>query len=60
VFAPFENLHDNEDIIRTWVNIKDVLKISAKGSHKSWFDEESSQFSGKQAETSVTAGSEPK
>jgi hypothetical protein len=52
-----ENLHDREDIIRALVNIKDVIKLSATESlglyelkqHKLWFDEECSQFSGKQA-----------
>jgi len=47
-FAALENLNDDEDIIRTWENIKETSKTSVKESlglhelkqHKSWFDEE--------------------
>ena len=43
-----ENLSDDEDINRTWENIKENIKTSAKESpgphelkqHKSWLDEE--------------------
>jgi len=31
-FATLENLNDKEDINRAWENIKDNIKISAKGS----------------------------
>ena len=45
-FAALENLGDSEDINRTWKNIKENIKISAKESlglyelkqHKPWFD----------------------
>jgi len=47
-FAVLENLSDSEDIKRTWENIKENFKTSAKGSlglqelkqHKPWFEEE--------------------
>jgi len=47
-FASLENLNDDEDVNRTWENIKEHIKTSAKESlglhelkqHKSWFDEE--------------------
>jgi len=47
-----ENLNCSEDIDRTWENIKENVKISAKGGlhlyelkqHIPWFDEEYSQF----------------
>ena len=47
-FAALENLNDDEDIHRTWENIKENIKTSAKerlGLHelkqnKPWFDEE--------------------
>ena len=43
-----ENLNDDEDVNRTWENIKENIKTSAKESlglhdlkqHKPWFDEE--------------------
>ena len=43
-----ENLNDDEDVNRTWENIKENIKTSAKDSlglhelkqHKPWFDEE--------------------
>jgi hypothetical protein len=46
-FAALENLGDSKDINRTWQNIKENIKISAKESlglyelkqHKPWFDE---------------------
>jgi len=55
-----ENLHDSEDIIRALVNIKEFIKVSATEGlglyelkrHKPWFDEECSQFSGRQAKKS--------
>ena len=45
-FAALENLTDDEDINRTWGNIKGNIKFSAKESvglhelkqHKTWFD----------------------
>jgi hypothetical protein len=49
-FAAVENLNDGEDINRTWENIKEDIKISAKETlygwkqHKPFFDEECSQF----------------
>ena len=47
-FAALENLNDNEDINRSWKNITENFKTSAKRSpglhelkrHKPWFDEE--------------------
>jgi hypothetical protein len=47
-----ENLDVSGDINRAWENIKENIKISARGSlglherkhHKTWFDEECSQF----------------
>jgi len=47
-FAALENLNDDEDVNRTWENIKENIKTSAKeilGQHefkqnKHWFDEE--------------------
>ena len=47
-FSSLENLNDDEDVNRTWENIKENIKTSAKGSlgmhelkqHKPWFDEE--------------------
>ena len=42
--AALGNLSDNEDINRTWENIKENVKTSAKlyelKQHKPWFDEE--------------------
>jgi len=43
-----KNLYDSEDANSAWENIKENIKISAKGSirlyewkqHKPWFDEE--------------------
>ena len=43
-----ENLNEDEDVNRTWENIKEDIKTSAKESlgvhewkqHKPWFDEE--------------------
>ena len=47
-FAGLENLNDDEDVDRTWENIKENIKTSAKESlglhelkqNKPWFDEE--------------------
>jgi len=47
-FAAVENLNDDEDVNRTWENIEENIKTSAKESlvlhelkqHKPWFDEE--------------------
>jgi len=47
-FAALENLNDSKDINRTWENIKESIKTSAKESlglyklkqHKQWFGEE--------------------
>ena len=47
-FAAVENLSDGEDIKMVWLNIKEIIKTSAKESlglhelkqHKPWFDEE--------------------
>jgi len=47
-FAALENLNDDEDVNRTWENIKENIQTSAKESlglhelkqHKLWFDEE--------------------
>jgi len=47
-FAALENLNDDEDVNRTWENIKENVQTSAKESlglhelkqHKPWFDEE--------------------
>jgi len=47
-FAALENLNDDEDVSRTWENIKENIKTSAKEclglhnlvQHKHWFDEE--------------------
>jgi len=51
-FAALENLNDSQGINRSWKNIKENIKTSAKESlglykqkhHKSWFDEECSEF----------------
>jgi len=51
-FAALENLSDKEEINRSWEDIKENIKTSAKGSlglyslkqYKPWFDEECSQF----------------
>jgi hypothetical protein len=48
-----EKLNNSEDVNRAWDNIKENIKILAKGTlglngwkqHKPWFDEECSQFS---------------
>ena len=45
-FAALENLNQDKDVNRTWENIKEYIKTSAKESvhewkqHKPWFDEE--------------------
>ena len=47
-FAALENFNDDEDVERTWENIKENIKTSAKESlglhewkqNKPWFDEE--------------------
>ena len=47
-FAALVNLNEDEDVNRTWENIKENIEISEKGSlgvhewkqHKPWFDEE--------------------
>ena len=47
-FAALENLNDDEDVNRTWENIKENIKTSVKDSlglnelkqHEPWFDEE--------------------
>jgi len=47
-FAALEKLNDDEDVNRTWENIKENIKTSANESlglhemkqHKPWFDEE--------------------
>jgi len=47
-FAALENLNNDEDVNRTWKNIKENIQTSAKESlglhklkqHKPWFDEE--------------------
>ena len=46
-YAVLENPNEDEDVNRTWENVKEVIKSSAKGSlgthewkqHKPWFDE---------------------
>ena len=51
-FAALEKLNDDEDVNRTWENIKENIKTSAKESlgmhelkqHKPWFDEECFRF----------------
>ena len=51
-FATLENLNDDEDVNRTWENIKENIQTSAKESlgmhelnqNKPWFDEECSGF----------------
>jgi len=51
-FAALENLSDDEDVDRTWGNIKENIKTSAKESlglhelkqNKPWFDEECLDF----------------
>jgi len=52
-FAALENLSDDKDVNRTWENVKENIKTSAKESvglhelkqHKPWFDEECLGFS---------------
>ena len=51
-FAALENLNDDEDVDRTWENIKENIQTSVKESlvlhelkqNKPWFDEEFSGF----------------
>ena len=51
-FAALENLNNDEDVDRTWENIKENIQTSAKESlglqelnqKKTWFDEESLGF----------------
>jgi len=51
-FAVSENLNDDEDVDRTWENIKENIKTSAKENlglqemkqNKPWFDEECLDF----------------
>ena len=51
-FAALENLHDDEDVNRTWENIKESIQTSAIESlclhelkqNKPWFDEECLSF----------------
>ena len=51
-FAALENLNDNKDINRSWENITENIKTSAKKNlgfhelkhHKPWFDEECLDF----------------
>jgi len=53
-FATLENLSDDEDVDRTWENIKENIKTSAKESlglhelkqNKPWFDKECLGFFG--------------
>jgi hypothetical protein len=53
-FVALENLNDDEDVNRTWENIKENIQTSAKESlglqelkqNKPWFDEECSGFFG--------------
>ena len=53
-FAALENLKDDEDVDRTWENIKENIQTSAKESlglhelkqNKPWFDEECLDFFG--------------
>ena len=53
-FAALENLNNDKDVDRTWENIKENLKTSAKESlglhelkqHKPWFDEKMFRFFG--------------
>ena len=53
-FAALENLNDDEDVNRTWENIKENIQTSAKESlglhefkqNKPWFDEECLGFFG--------------
>ncbi len=60
-FAALENLSDNKDINRAWVNIKENIKISAKESlglrelkqHIPWFDEECLHFSDERKEAKM-------
>ena len=48
MFAALENSNEDEDVNKTWENIKEIIKTSAKDSlgmhelkqHKPWFDEE--------------------
>ena len=68
-FAALENLNGDEDVNRTWENIKENIQTSAKESlglhelkqNKPWFDEEClgflDQWAGKNA---VGTGSMPK
>jgi len=51
-FATLEKLNGDENVNRAWVNIKEIIKISAKNSlvlnkwkqHKPWFDKECVDF----------------
>ncbi len=60
-FAALGNLSNNEDVNRTWENIKENIKTSAKESlglhkvkqHKLWFDEECSHFLGERKQAQM-------
>ena len=47
-FAALKSSNEDEDVNRTWENVKEIIKTSGKGSlgmhelkqHKPWFDEE--------------------
>jgi hypothetical protein len=66
--AALENLNVSEDISRTWENITENIKISAKESlglheqkqHKPWFDEECSQFLDKRKQAKIQCLQKPK
>jgi len=57
-FAALENLNDDEDVVRTWENIKENIQTSAKESlglhelkqNEPWFDEERLDFLDKGSE----------
>jgi len=69
-FAALENQKDDGDVNRTWENIKENIKTSAKENlgmhewkqHKPWFDEECLGFFGSKeaGKSAVGTGSKPK
>ena len=72
MFAALENLSDDDNVNRTWENIKENIQTSAKESlglhelkqNKPWFDEECLVFfflgSNELGKHAVDTGSKPK
>jgi hypothetical protein len=66
-FAALENLNEDEDVNRTWENIKENTKTSAKESigmhewkqHKPWFDEECLDFLDQRRQAKMQCAQDP-